>query len=138
MQQSSTPEKRKGKLFHEWKCPRGLLAWLWSGWIDCVVVQHFSRAYWLFSFSSFVNFPYMCLFTFAYKLKILTRLLWEHFQILIFWVVLHAPSLSFYSCIIMCSCINRLLCSSLYSRSHSKVQFPQLGFNVTMKVHIAM
>ena len=27
-QQSSPPEKTKGKLFHEWKCPRGLLAWL--------------------------------------------------------------------------------------------------------------
>jgi len=27
-QQSSPPEKMKGKFFHEWKCPRGLLAWL--------------------------------------------------------------------------------------------------------------
>ena len=62
-------KSRRESSFREWKCPRGLLAWLWSSWIDYVVVQHFSRLvtipsssslqmvswYWLFSFSSFVD-----------------------------------------------------------------------------------
>ena len=55
-QQSSTPEKPKGKFFCEWKRLTGLLACLWSGWIDYVhvVVQHFSRS---------VTISFLCLTT---------------------------------------------------------------------------
>ena len=37
-------KSRRESSFHEWKRPRGLLAWLWSGWIEYIVVQHFSRS----------------------------------------------------------------------------------------------
>ena len=37
-------KSRSESSFCKWKCPRGLLTWLWSGWIDYVVVQHFSRS----------------------------------------------------------------------------------------------
>ena len=40
-----------------------------------------------FSFSSFAKSPYMCLYMFTYQLKIVTGLLWERFQILIFCMV---------------------------------------------------
>ena len=53
--------------------------------------------------SSFVKSPYTCLYTFTYKLKTVTALLWERYEILIFCVVMAAPSnsLSFHSDIIM-------------------------------------
>ena len=35
-------KSRRESPFREWKCSRGLLTWLWSSWIDYVVVQHFS------------------------------------------------------------------------------------------------
>ena len=38
----------------EWKHPRGLLAWLWSGWVNYLVVQHFSR---------FVTISFLCFTT---------------------------------------------------------------------------
>jgi len=59
---------------------RHLLAWLWTSWINYVDVQYFSRSVTIpssaslqmvswYSFSSFVESPFMCLYTFAYKLK---------------------------------------------------------------------
>ena len=54
---------------------------------------------WLVCLSSSVKSLYTCLYTLVYKLKIVTGLPWEHFQILIFFVLpLHAPSTS---CVIM-------------------------------------
>ena len=89
----------------EWKRPGGCLAWLWSGWINYIIIQHFSRCpssaplqtvswYWLFSISSFVKSLYTFLYTFVYKLKIVTGLPWECFQISILYVVV-ASSLPF-------------------------------------------
>ena len=97
-QQLSTPENPKGKFSCEWKRPSGLLAWLWRGWIDYAVVQHLSRSVTM-SFltngvlvlaflSFFVKSPYTCFYKFAYKLKIVTGLPWERFQILIFCMVI--------------------------------------------------
>ena len=100
-QKSSTPEKPKESSFRDWKHPRGLLTWLWSGWINYVVIQHFTKSVAIsflcfttngilvlaFSFSSFVESPFTCLYSFVYKLKIVTGPLWECFQILIFCVV---------------------------------------------------
>jgi len=65
--------KAKRKVFFcEWKHPRGLLAWLWSGWIDYVVVQHFTRS---------VTISFLC------SLQWCPGTAWESFQILIFAVV---------------------------------------------------
>ena len=59
-QQSSTKSWRESS-YSEWKRPRGLLAWLWSGWIDYVVVQHFSRSVTIF-FSCFTPNSVLVLF----------------------------------------------------------------------------
>ena len=68
--------------------PEVSLLRLWGSWINCVVAQHFSRSVTVsflcfttngvlvvvFSFSSFVESPHTCLYTFAYKLKIVMGL----------------------------------------------------------------
>ena len=92
--------------FHEWKCLGGLLAWLQSSWIDYVVVQHFSRSVTMFFLCFTTNgvlqvlaFLFLilcgvsvhnfdCLYMYACQLKIVTVLSWEHFQVLIFCMVI--------------------------------------------------
>ena len=81
----------------------GLLAWLQSSWIDYVVVQHFSRsvtmcfttngvlqvlAFLFFILCGVSVHNFDCLYMYACQLKIVTVLSWEHFQVLIFCMVI--------------------------------------------------
>jgi len=111
----SSHRLQRESFFSEWKCPRGLLTWLWSDWIGYVVVQHFSRSVTISilcftTYSVLVLFLVLCevsvhvydyMYTFVYKLKVVMGLQWEHFQILIFCVVVARSFPSFCSYIIM-------------------------------------
>ena len=71
----------------------GLFTWLWSDWINYVVIQHFSRS---------VTMSFLCFTTNGVLvLAFLFLILCEHFQFLIFVWLLHAPSHSYHSYIIM-------------------------------------
>jgi len=56
------PAVVNSRFFFSWECLGGLLAWLWSGWIDCyhtalLKVCHHALPmlnHWLFSLSSFL------------------------------------------------------------------------------------
>ena len=78
---SSLGSEAAGSTTLSYSTSQGLSPWPSSASLQIVTW------YWLFSFSSFVESLFMCLYTFAYKLKIVTRLPWEHYQILIFCVV---------------------------------------------------
>ena len=70
-----------GSTMLSYSTSQGLSPWPFSASLQMVA------RYWLFSFSSFVESLFTCLYTFTYKLKIVAGLPWEHFQILIFCVV---------------------------------------------------
>ena len=106
-QQSSTLEKQKGKCFFysvSGNAPEAVVSTS-QGLSPSLsyAMLHYKWCLGTAWLSSFVKSPYTCLYTFTYKLKTVTALLWERYEILIFCVVMAAPSnsLSFHSDIIM-------------------------------------